>query len=240
MNPYYAINTSEQNELKIHPLLLDGEEYLQALFAQLPERVIKHSERVCLLSGVIAGYLPKEQLPVFLSRERYVAAVSYGAYYHEIGIYNAGNRVCKRPAASGDLLARHGLKDFTPAIYVDVALETARSCQEYYNGEGFPDGLKGEDIPIHAAICGIADAVDMILSCKELTEKNVTHAVEYFAFNYGRYLLHPGALQCFEQTQDEIIGLYVNDGWSSLAPSLDKKKKRKRDTFDVRAYLVVA
>ena len=38
-----------------------------------------------------------------------------------------------------------------------------RHHHEWYNGRGFPDGLKGEDIPIGARIIAIADRFDRIL-----------------------------------------------------------------------------
>ena len=38
-----------------------------------------------------------------------------------------------------------------------------RHHHEWYNGRGFPDGLKGENIPIGARIIGIADRFDRIL-----------------------------------------------------------------------------
>lgn len=43
------------------------------------------------------------------------------------------------------------LKDIIPAV---------RHHHEFYNGSGYPAGLKGEDIPLQARIVGVADSVD--------------------------------------------------------------------------------
>ena len=43
------------------------------------------------------------------------------------------------------------LKDVIPAV---------RHHHEFYNGSGYPDGLKGEEIPLLARIVGVADSVD--------------------------------------------------------------------------------
>jgi putative nucleotidyltransferase with HDIG domain/PAS domain S-box-containing protein len=43
------------------------------------------------------------------------------------------------------------LKDIIPAV---------RHHHEFYNGSGYPDGLKGEEIPLLARIVGVADSVD--------------------------------------------------------------------------------
>lgn len=39
-----------------------------------------------------------------------------------------------------------------------------RHHHEYYNGQGYPDGLEGDKIPLYAAIIGIADTFDAITS----------------------------------------------------------------------------
>jgi HD-GYP domain-containing protein (c-di-GMP phosphodiesterase class II) len=37
---------------------------------------------------------------------------------------------------------------------------------EWYNGEGYPAGLKGEQIPLSAAILALADTYDALTSCR--------------------------------------------------------------------------
>jgi putative nucleotidyltransferase with HDIG domain len=46
--------------------------------------------------------------------------------------------------------------------YIDVV----RSHHEWYNGEGYPDGKKGEEIPLHAQIISLADAYDAMTSTR--------------------------------------------------------------------------
>ena len=49
------------------------------------------------------------------------------------------------------------LKDFT---LVERVAEGAKFHHERYDGKGYPNGLKGEEIPLNARIIGIADAFD--------------------------------------------------------------------------------
>lgn len=44
--------------------------------------------------------------------------------------------------------------------------EVARSHHERYDGKGYPDGLKGEEIPLYARIIAIADSYDAMKSRK--------------------------------------------------------------------------
>jgi len=39
-----------------------------------------------------------------------------------------------------------------------------RHHHERYDGKGYPDGLKGEDIPLHSRILSVADAYDALTS----------------------------------------------------------------------------
>jgi putative nucleotidyltransferase with HDIG domain len=49
------------------------------------------------------------------------------------------------------------LQKYIPAV---------RHHHEWFNGEGYPDGLRGDDIPLYAAIIAIADAFDAMTSAR--------------------------------------------------------------------------
>jgi energy-coupling factor transport system substrate-specific component len=53
------------------------------------------------------------------------------------------------------------LKDFT---LVEHVWDGTRYHHERYDGKGYPDGLKGEEIPLFARIIGVADAFDAMTS----------------------------------------------------------------------------
>jgi putative nucleotidyltransferase with HDIG domain len=45
-------------------------------------------------------------------------------------------------------------------------VEPVKHHHEYYNGEGYPDGLDGDGIPLYAAIISIADTYDAMTSSR--------------------------------------------------------------------------
>ena len=53
------------------------------------------------------------------------------------------------------------LKDFT---LVDHVGDGTRYHHERYDGKGYPDGLKGEEIPLFGRVIGVADAFDAMTS----------------------------------------------------------------------------
>lgn len=48
--------------------------------------------------------------------------------------------------------------------YIECCAEIARSHHEKYDGKGYPDGLKGDEIPISAQVVSVADVYDALVS----------------------------------------------------------------------------
>lgn len=50
------------------------------------------------------------------------------------------------------------------SVYLQMAKGIARSHHEHFNGNGYPDGLRGEAIPLEARIVTVADVFDALVS----------------------------------------------------------------------------
>ncbi|PAB58388.1 diguanylate cyclase [Anaeromicrobium sediminis] len=123
----------------------------------------KHSELVTKYSLLLAEKL---QLSV---QDKYVIRI--GALLHDCGkigipddIIHKPNRlteeefnIIKNHTILGNNIAKHFVKN--PAIIACV-----RNHHERWDGKGYPDGLSGESIPIHARIVCIADAYHAMVS----------------------------------------------------------------------------
>lgn len=66
-------------------------------------------------------------------------------------------------ARSGDLVESilHGVEEVN---FINLAKNVARHHHEKWNGTGYPDKLKGEEIPLEARIMAIADVYDALVS----------------------------------------------------------------------------
>ena len=60
------------------------------------------------------------------------------------------------------VLSRDYLENVSNADFRQIAYKVARFHHEKYNSSGYPDGLKGEDIPLHARVMAIADVFDAV------------------------------------------------------------------------------
>lgn len=72
--------------------------------------------------------------------------------------------IMKHHTDNGDELIRAAYPDVEDNTFVKVACDVVRSHHEDWDGSGYPDGLKGSDIPLSARIVKIVDVYDSILS----------------------------------------------------------------------------
>lgn len=54
--------------------------------------------------------------------------------------------------------------DQTPLAFLHIAMDIAYSHHEKWDGSGYPDGIKGEAIPISARLMAVADVFDALIS----------------------------------------------------------------------------
>lgn len=95
------------------------------------------------------------------------AMIVSAARVHDIGKIGVPDSILKKPTqltdeeraviqdhpvVGADLLARH--QDFAPGIAI------VRHHHEAWNGSGYPDGLRGRDIPFGARVIAVGDSYD--------------------------------------------------------------------------------
>lgn len=124
-----------------------------------------HSVRVAAYSREIAkrmGFKEEEQEQIY-----------YMAMLHDIGKIGIPDSILKKPGKLTDdemkIIRSHPtiggeiLKDFTA---IEGISDGARYHHERYDGNGYNEGLKGEDIPLFARIICVADCYDTMSSTR--------------------------------------------------------------------------
>lgn len=72
--------------------------------------------------------------------------------------------VIKKHANYGANIIKKTIYSVENKEYSDVAYNIAKYHHERYDGTGYPEGLKGEDIPLEARIMSLADVYDALIS----------------------------------------------------------------------------
>jgi len=94
-------------------------------------------------------------------------AIEFGALLHDIGKIGIDDRILRKPGPlSADewyVIRKHALRgaNIVSAIpNLEKATDIILYHHERYDGTGYPEGLKGEQIPIGARLVAVADAFD--------------------------------------------------------------------------------
>jgi len=98
----------------------------------------------------------------------------------------------------------HSLTMYQDEELVRVATEICRWHHERYDGRGYPDGLKGDEIPISAQVVSVADVYDALAS-ERVYKKAFPHekAIEMI-MNGECGTFNPLLLECLNDIQGRI------------------------------------
>lgn len=151
-----------------------------------------HSRRVALLAGEIARTLGLDSKQCF--------AVQSAAYLHDIGRIGLGKddeRLhCERSA-----VIISGIQELKESIPIILA------HHEKWDGSGYPNGLKGDQIPIGARILSAADHYDKLVHRSQNFEPSArTHAIDRMSNQlFGAF--DPAVLNALNQVDTHLRGL---------------------------------
>ena len=146
-----------------------------------------------------------------------ISMISKAAAFHDIGKISISEEILNKPGRltkeefeimkthsiiGADMLENLPLHKDEPLV--KVAYEICRWHHERYDGNGYPDGLKGEEIPISAQVVSLADAYDALIServyKKAFSHEKATNMIlngECGAFN-------PLLLECLKDMKNHI------------------------------------
>ena len=96
------------------------------------------------------------------------------------------------------------LDEYKDEELMQIAYGICRGHHERYDGKGYPDGLKGDDIPIGAQVVALADEYDRLVMGRP-NKKSVSHeqAVNMIKDRECRQF-NPILVECFLEISDEI------------------------------------
>ena len=160
--------TRHQKELEIEKkenkkITLQMMQSLSTTIEAKDEYTRGHSRRVAQYAALVAkslGWTDQE-----------IENIKSCAYLHDIGKIGIPDQILNKPGQLTEdefsLIKQHPiigqdiLKDITIIPHLG---EVTRSHHEHYDGTGYPDGLKGNEIPIQARIIALCDSYDAMNS----------------------------------------------------------------------------
>ncbi|MGQ0702759.1 MAG: HD-GYP domain-containing protein, partial [Gemmatimonadales bacterium] len=131
-----------------------------------------HSARVADMAATVAKELG-------LSDDQ-IDGVRTGGRLHDIGKIGVREEILTKQGPLTDQefeeVKRHttvGAEILAPLTYLGPVIQFVRNHHERWDGRGYPDGLKGETIPIGARIIGAVEIYDALTTSRSYQEKMV-------------------------------------------------------------------
>jgi CHASE2 domain-containing sensor protein len=124
------------------------------------ERISRLSHRLALAFG-----LPDDEAEL----------IGHACVMHDVGKIGIPDRVLLKPGAldadEWALMQSHttigaAILAGSSSPLLQMAESIARTHHERWDGSGYPDGLRGEEIPLGARICAVCDVFDALLSAR--------------------------------------------------------------------------
>jgi len=150
------------------------------------EQTEHHCERLALFAGRLG-------MRIGLDRAE-LDAVTFGALLHDVGKIGVPDHVLTKPGPLDDdeweLIRRHpeiGERICAPLRSFAAFGPIIRHHHERWDGQGYPEGMRGEQIPIGARIVGLVDAFDAITHDRPYRPaRTLDQALEELAGHGGR------------------------------------------------------
>ncbi len=198
----------------------------------------KHLERVREYARLLATEVKSMSKYSNEVSDRFVEDIFNAAPMHDIGKVGIPDNILCKPDKLNDneytIMKQHcrigrevlqsALAETGPVPLLRMCADIASSHHEKYDGTGYPDGLRGEEIPLESRIIGLVDAYDAITSRRRYKDP-ISHerAVEIIRSDSGTHfdpeLLAP-FLRCADRF-DEIRRAHLDDLAETPARSED-------------------
>ncbi|MDE3169037.1 MAG: response regulator [Acidobacteriota bacterium] len=122
-----------------------------------------HCQRVTAFTITIAKGMNVDRLSL--------RQIARGAFLHDIGKMGIPDHILRKPGPltpeEREIMRRHcdiGYSVLARIPFLREAAEIVLAHQEFYDGTGYPRGLRGEEIPLGARIFAVADTLDAMIS----------------------------------------------------------------------------
>ena len=182
-----------------------------------------HSKRVTAYTIALAramGIKPAE-----------IKVIARGAFLHDIGKMAIPDEILRKPGAlttdEQDVMREHctrGYHILRKIPFLSEAAEIVFSHQEHFDGSGYPNQLRGAEIPIGARIFAIADALDAITSDRPYRKAR--------SFDVAREEILRCSGTQFDPAVVEVFLKIPNELWHELRSEITGQHKRF-STFDI-------
>ncbi|MCP4600319.1 MAG: two-component system response regulator [Proteobacteria bacterium] len=157
----------------------------------------------------------------------FVETLLWAAPMHDIGKIGIPDRVLLKPGKLNNeewaIMQRHcemgsNILEGSDSDIIQLAETVARTHHEKWDGSGYPQKLKGENIPIEGRITAIADVFDALTSRRPYKEPfSVEKSFEILKEGKAKHF-DPAVVDAFFEVESEILSIKAQFKEASIFP----------------------
>ncbi len=188
----------------------------------------KHLERIRHYSKVLAEALVASNNLSEEIDKRFIDNIYFSSPLHDIGKVGIPDSVLLKPARLDDkefnIMKEHtkigfntlneALTKYPYADYLRMSAEIALSHHEKFDGSGYPNGLRGNEIPLSAQIVALADVYDALTSNRVYKNAFSHDVAKGIIIEERNKHFNPELLDVFLPIENKVIEInrkYVGD-----------------------------
>ena len=196
----------------------------------------KHSENVtyyCVGIAEAMGIAPRQ-----------LEVIRRAAMIHDIGKIGVPDTILSKPdqltPRERSIVEQHPLiavRILEKMTFLEQEIDLVRHHHEKWNGQGYPDGLSGDSIPLGARVMAVADTFDALISNRSYRKPRAVAEAMTILVDSAGYDFDPkivDAMACWLNTISEKLGKRLDE------LTLDDLRNLRRQADDSGAALPTA
>lgn len=222
-NMEQRLKDQEEKLLKQEQRIRSNNEFMiDALSSVVEFRSVEtgdHIRRVKYLTRILLKYLAKF-FPKYGLTDAQVDAIARASAVHDIGKIGIRDEILLKPGKltpeEFEIMKTHTTigckvletfhKNYRDDFY-QYCYEICRSHHERWDGNGYPDHLVGDDIPISAQIVSIVDVYDALVS-ERVYKSAYTNSIAFEMILNGECgQFSPDVLECFSLAKEDFFNV---------------------------------
>lgn len=175
-----------------------------------------HVMNIRMLTEILLGQLVQITDEYHLTPER-ISLISNASALHDIGKITIPSEILNKPgrltAEEFEIMKTHSevgaqmiesVKEYENEELVKIARDICRWHHERYDGRGYPDGLKGEEIPIAAQAVAMADVYDALTNERVYKSAYSHEKAMQMIMNGECGTFNPFLIQCLKEVSPDL------------------------------------
>ncbi len=220
---------------------------IEALATAIEFRDIESGQHVSRIYGITKYILSKTEFGKGLSGDE-IESIARGAIMHDVGKIAISDIILNKPAKltkeEFEIMKQHTTKGYELLLQISqsqlhsaykYAADIARHHHERWDGSGYPDGLRGDEISVAAQVVSIVDVYDALVSVRVYKKAYTPDEAVRMIKDGECGVFNPKLVDCFLGAEPVFRKWYTGETPDEELSSVTADAKRINDLYSVAA-----